>query len=112
MIVRLDLKDGAEPVANVHNSGVLSRPLHHILSFGGKALQVHAAGFVRAMLTPHHAEDTELGEVGIASEDFLDAGVFFGREAVFGSDLRRYFDFSVDHFTFGQKTPRVSRFSN
>jgi hypothetical protein len=64
------------------------------------------------MFAPHHAEDTELSEVGIAAEDFLDAGVFFGREAVFGSDLGRDLDFSVDHFAFGQKTPRVSRFVN
>jgi hypothetical protein len=31
---------------------------------------------------------------------------------VFGSDLWRDLGFSVDHFTFGQKTPRVSRSSN
>ena len=47
-----------------------------------------ARGFVGAVLAPHHAEDAEFGEVRIAAEDFLDARVFVGGEAVLGGDLR------------------------
>jgi hypothetical protein len=39
------------------------------------------------MLTPHDGENTEFGEVGLASEDGLDAFVFVGRDAVFGDDF-------------------------
>ena len=54
-----------------------------------------AAGFVGAVLAPHHAEDAEFGDVGIAAENFLDARVFFGGEAVFGGDFGRDFDFDL-----------------
>ena len=61
----------------------------------GQALEMDAAGFVGAVLAPHHAEDAEFGEIGIAAENFLDARVFFGREAVFGDDFGRHFDFGL-----------------
>ena len=58
---------------------------------------MNAAGFIGAVLAPHHAEDAELGEVRVAAEDFLDARVFVGREAVLGRHLGRDFDFSRKH---------------
>ncbi len=48
---------------------------------------MNAAGFVGAMLAPHHAENAQLGEIGLAAENFLDARVFFGREAVLGDEF-------------------------
>src|SRR5579862_9957263 len=53
---------------------------------------MHTAGFVRTVLTPHHAIDAEFGECGNASEGGEDALVFVRREAVFGDDGRRDFD--------------------
>jgi hypothetical protein len=40
------------------------------------------------MLTPHDGENPEFGEVGLATEDFEDAVVFVGRDAVFGDEFR------------------------
>jgi len=53
------------------------------------------ARFVGAVLAPHHAEDAQLGDVWLAPEDLLYARVFFGGEAVFGGDFRRYSDFGA-----------------
>ena len=41
------------------------------------------------MLRPHHREDAELDEIGLATERFQDALIFLGREAVVGDDLGR-----------------------
>jgi len=108
MIVRLDFEDGAEAVADINDPGIFSRALHHIFSLGGKALQVHAAGFIGTVLAPHHTENTELSEAGVPAQDFSDALVFIGCEPVFRRNLRRDFDFSVDHFAICD--PKISRF--
>src|SRR5258708_25607540 len=50
------------------------------------------AGFVGAVLAPHDGEDAEFGDVGIAAEDFLNAGVFVAGDAVFGGDFGSDFD--------------------
>ena len=49
------------------------------------------------MLAPHHAEDAEFGEVGVAAQNFLRARVFVGGKTVLGRDLRRDFNFGVNH---------------
>ena len=90
VVVRLDFEDGGQPVADVHHAGVLARALQDLRAAGGQALEVDAAGLVGAVLAPHHAEDAELGEVGLAAEDFLDAGVLFGRQPVLGHYLGSY----------------------
>jgi hypothetical protein len=38
------------------------------------------------MLGPHHREDAELGEVGLAPQRVEDALIFFRGKAVFGDD--------------------------
>src|SRR5882724_12289486 len=49
---------------------------------------MHARRLVRAVLAPHHAEDTELGESGLASaQKLLDLVEFVGREAVLPDEL-------------------------
>jgi hypothetical protein len=60
---------------------------------------VDLAGFVGAVLAPHHGEDAELGDVGIAAEDFLDAGIFVAGDTVFGGDFGSdfYFDLGDGH---------------
>src|SRR5436305_2670443 len=60
MIVRLDLESAGPALADVDDSGVLSRPLHHAAAAGGQALQMDPRRLVGAMLAPHHAENTQL----------------------------------------------------
>jgi hypothetical protein len=72
-------------------AGVFTRSLHHQFPAGGQPLQVHFARFVRAVLAPHHGEDSKLGEVRITPEDFPDPSVFFGRYAVVCGNLRSDF---------------------
>ena len=76
MIVRFDFERGDKAVADVHDAGIFARTLHHEFAARRQALQMHFARFVRAVLAPHHAENAEFGDVGIAPEDFLDACVF------------------------------------
>src|SRR4029077_20150421 len=66
MIVRFDLESAGPAVTDVDNACVFSRPLEHALAARGQALQVHARRFVGTVLAPHHAEDAELGESGLA----------------------------------------------
>ena len=39
------------------------------------------------MLGPHHREDAELGEVGLAAQGVEDALIFLGGKAVLGDDF-------------------------
>jgi hypothetical protein len=55
MVVGLYLEGAGPALAHVDDAGVLSRPLHHTIAFGRQALEVDAAGLVRAVLAPHHA---------------------------------------------------------
>ena len=87
MVVRFDFEGGDEAVADVDDAGIFSGALH-TLAARGQALQMDLARFVGAVLAPHHAENAQFGDVGVAAENFLDAGVFGGREAVLGDDFR------------------------
>src|ERR1700676_36342 len=62
------------------------------------------------MLAPHHAENAEFGDVGIAAEDLLDAQIFVARHSVFGDDFRSHFDFgaSGSHFYVSWSFSRAS----
>src|SRR5213592_923381 len=65
------------------------RQHQHFLLRRARGCWVQWSGiFVRAMLTPHDGKDSELGEIGLTTEDFLDALEFFGNEAVFRYDIR------------------------
>jgi hypothetical protein len=68
VVVRFDLEDGGEAVADVHRAGVFARPLQHAGAGGRQGLQVHARALVAAVLGPHHREDAELGEGRCAAE--------------------------------------------
>src|SRR5882762_80150 len=105
MVVRFDFEGGDEAVTNVDDAGVFARALHDELAARGQALQVNFARFIGAVLAPHHTEDAQLGDVRLAAEDLLHAGVFLGGEAVFGGDFRRYSDFgaSSSHY----KSPKI-----
>ena len=67
VVVRFDLEDGGQPVADVHGAGVLAGPLQHARALGRQRLQVHARALVAAVLGPHHREDAELGERRLAA---------------------------------------------
>ena len=88
MIVRFDLEGAGPAVADVDDARVLARPLHHQPAARRQPLQMHARGFVGAVLAPHHAEDAQFGDGGLASaQQLFDLLVFVGREAVLPDDL-------------------------
>src|SRR5690348_2168536 len=99
MIVRLDFENGDEAVADVHNAGIFARALDDARARGRQALEMHFAGFIGAVLAPHHAENAEFRDGGISAEDFLHAGEFIDGEAVFGGDFGIDFYFRVEHGT-------------
>ena len=68
MVVRLDLEDRAQTVADVDRAGVLARPLHDARAGGRQRLQMHARALVAAVLGPHHREQPELQQVGLTSQ--------------------------------------------
>ena len=82
VVVRLDLENRRQPVADVDRAGILARPLQDAAARGGQRPQVHARALVAAVLGPHHREDAELGEVGLAAHQLADAVVLLGGDAV------------------------------
>ena len=75
MVVRFDLEDRGQAVADVDGAGVLAGPLQHARPVGRQRLQVHARALVAAVLGPHHREDAELGQVRLAAQERDDAVV-------------------------------------
>ena len=73
VVVRLDLEDRRQALADVDRAGILARPLQHLRPFGRQRLQVHARALVAAVLRPHHRENAELGEVRLAAHEPDDA---------------------------------------
>src|SRR6266498_4275258 len=83
MIMRFDLERAGPALTDIDDAGILARSLHHQLAARRQTLQVHARRFVRAVLAPHHAEDTEFGPRGFASaQQMLDFLEFVSREPV------------------------------
>ena len=90
MIMRLDLESAGPAVADVDDAGVFSRSLQDALAARGQALQVNARRLVGTVFAPHHAEDAEFGERGLAlSKKLLDPLVFVDSEAVLPEGFRR-----------------------
>ncbi len=87
VVVRLHLERHGEPVADVHDAGVLARALDDAGPGGRERLQVHARRLVRAVLAPHRREDPELDEVGLAPEDLEDPLVLLVGEVVLANEL-------------------------
>ena len=88
----LHLEDAGETVANVDDAGVFARALNDDLAGDRQRLQVHLRGFVRAMLVPHCGEDAELGDRGLASDQFQNPLVLVGLQAMFGDEFGRDLD--------------------
>src|SRR5581483_6445579 len=88
VIVRFDLESARPAVADVDDSRILPGPLQHMPAARGKPLQVHSRRFVRAVLAPHHAENSEFGQGRLAAaEQRFDTVVFFRSESMFTQDL-------------------------
>ncbi len=90
VIVRFDLEGDDVAAADIDDAGVFARALDDELAARGQLLQVDAGALVGAVLAPHDAEDSELGEVGFAAEDGDDFLVLLGREVVLGDDFGRH----------------------
>ena len=89
VIVRLDLEDRGEPLADIDGARILAGPLQHLRPLGRQRLQVHARALVAAVLRPHHGKDAELGQVRLAAEELHDAIVFVALQPVPFEKLRR-----------------------
>ena len=88
MVVRLDLEGAGPAVADVDDAGVFARALDDAVALGGQALEVNAAGFVGAVLAPHHAVNAQFGERGHTAERRQNAVVLVRSDAVRGEQLR------------------------
>ena len=88
MVVALDLERARPAVAHVDDARILARPLDNASgTFGPRAarrqpLQVYAAGFVRAMLRPHHAEDAQLGQARRPPHQLFNTRILIRRNAM------------------------------
>ena len=82
VVVRFDLEDRAHAVADVDRAGVFAGPLHDARAGRRQRLQVHARALVAAVLGPHHREQAELEQVGLAAHQLLDALVLVRLDAV------------------------------
>src|SRR5215467_12665021 len=97
MIVALHLEYDGEPVADIDDAGVLARPLDHPRRLSRQRAQMNLGRFIRAMLVPHRRENAELGKTRFAAEQFENALVLLGREAVLGDQFGGNGRFVWDH---------------
>src|SRR5688572_586222 len=82
MVVRFDLEDGGQTVADVDCPCVFPWPLNHTPAGGGQFFEVNARALVAAVFGPHHRKDAELGDGGLTPEHFENALVFIARQAM------------------------------
>ncbi len=82
VVVRLDLEHRAQPVADVDGAGILAGPLDDARAGGRQRLEMHARALVAAVLGPHHGEQPELEQVGLAAHQLQDAFVFVRLDAM------------------------------
>src|SRR5260370_21515555 len=88
--MRLDLESAGPAIADVDDPRVFARPLQNAVAARRQTLQMHARGLVGAVLAPHHAEDAQFGERGLASaQKLLDLVVLLERESVLPEGFRR-----------------------
>src|SRR5262249_38919474 len=89
VIVRFDFEGAGPAIADVDDAGIFSGSLHYALAPRGKPLQVHARRLVRAVLAPHHTENTQLGQRGLATKQVEDFLVLVRRNAVIADNFGR-----------------------
>jgi hypothetical protein len=74
VVVALDLEGDREPVADVDDARVFTRPLEDALTAGGQPLQQRRRMLVAAVLGPQEREDRELEMVRLPVEQVADPG--------------------------------------
>ncbi|VXC43279.1 hypothetical protein SPHINGO8AM_130159 [Sphingomonas sp. 8AM] len=89
VVVALHLEDRGLPVADIDHAGILAGAADDLWALGRQLLQMDAARLVAAMLGPHHREDAEFNQIGLAAERVEDTVIFLGGQAVVGDDLGR-----------------------
>src|ERR1700730_2147656 len=67
MVMRLNLESACPSVANIDNAGIFSGSLNYKAAPCGQSFQVYARRFIRTMLAPHHAKNSQLCDGGFAS---------------------------------------------
>src|SRR5205807_2221368 len=82
MIVRFNFESAGPAVAHIDDSGIFSWPLNHALAARRQALQMHARRLIGAVLAPHYAEDAQLGERRLPTQNAFDFFVFSRCDAV------------------------------
>src|SRR5882762_8982038 len=97
MIVRFHFECRGQTIPDIDDTRVFTWSLQYLRTASRQSAQMHLARFVGTVLTPHHAEDAQLGEVRFAPKNFLDARVLFSGEAVLSRQFRCDSDFSFEH---------------
>src|SRR5436189_3193154 len=87
MIVRLNFEGTRPAIADVDDAGVLSRSLDNPAAPRWQTFQVDARGFVRAVLAPHYAEDSQFGERQLTAKELQDLLVFIRCDSVIFQQL-------------------------
>src|SRR5437867_8275338 len=83
MIVALHLERHSPAIADIDHARIFFAGLdQNVWTGGGKFPQFFPRIFIRAMLTPHHGENSELGEIRLATQDFLDPFKLLGSQTV------------------------------
>ena len=82
VVVAFHLEDDGLPIADVDDAGVLAGTADHPGRLGGQLAQPLLRRLVGAVLAPHHREDAEFGDVGLAAEHVEDLSILVSRQAV------------------------------
>ena len=88
VVVAFHFEDAGQPVANVDDTGILTRSLDHPRRFGRQALQMQTGGLIGTMLVPHRRKNTEFGQAGGAANQRQNALIFIRLETMLGNQIR------------------------
>ena len=87
VVVRFDLEGDDVAAADIDDAGVFARPLHHQLAARRQLLQMQARALIRAVLAPHHTEDSQFGVSWLAAQNLDDLLILARRELVLGDEI-------------------------
>src|SRR6266481_2025755 len=91
MIMTFHLKRDGPAVANIDHPGVFFARFHQNVRAGRrKFFQLAPRIFIRAMLAPHHRENSQLSEIWFAPKNFSYAIKFFRRKTLLFNKFRSY----------------------
>src|SRR6266849_10445808 len=87
MVMGLDLEGTSPAIANIDDSGIFTRALHHQLAARGQAFEMDARRFVGTVLTPHHAENSQFRQRRLTPQSAFDPFIFVWSNTVFCNDF-------------------------